>query len=89
MHRGRFCFANAFREPFMTGDGTMMKGVMISLMLYVGASVVIKWAYIQPPEAGVYHPYFGALIGGMIFGFGMLLAGGCASGTCGGWEKDI
>jgi len=81
MHRGRFCFANSFREPFMTGDGSMMRAVMMSLMLYAGASVVIKWAYIQPPEAGIYHPYFGALVGGTIFGFGMLLAGGCASGT--------
>lgn len=81
MHRGRFCFANSFREPFMTGDGSMMKAVMISLMIYVSASAVIKWAYIQPPESGVYHPYLGALVGGIIFGFGMLLAGGCASGT--------
>ncbi len=81
MQRGRFCFANSFREPFMTGDGSMMRAVMISLMFYVSATAVIKWAYIQPPESGIYHPYFGTLIGGVIFGFGMLLAGGCASGT--------
>ena len=81
MHRGRFCFANSFREPFMTGDGSMMKAVMISLMIYVSATVIIKWAYIQPPKSGIYHPYYGSLIGGFIFGIGMLLAGGCASGT--------
>lgn len=82
MHRGRFCFANAFREPFMTGDGKMMRGVLISLMVYVMGSAVIKWGYIQPPEAGVYHAFWlGSLIGGLVFGFGMILAGGCGSGT--------
>ena len=31
---------------------------------------------------GVYHPFIlGSLIGGFIFGIGMLLAGGCASST--------
>ncbi len=82
MHRGRFCFANAFREPFMTGDGRMMRAVLTSLMIYALGSAVIKWSYIQPPGAGVYHPYMlGSPLGGLIFGVGMILAGGCASGT--------
>lgn len=82
MHRGRFCFANAFREPFMTGDSRMMRAVLWSLLLYALGSAVIKWSYIQPPGAGVYHPFWmGSLAGGLIFGVGMLLAGGCASGT--------
>ncbi len=82
MHRGRFCFANAFREPFMTGDSTMMRGVIISLILYALGAAAMKWAYIQPPTAGIYHPFWiGSLGGGLIFGFGMLLAGGCGSGS--------
>lgn len=82
MHRGRFCFANAFREPFMTGDSRMMRAVLLSLMVYALGTAVIKWSYIQPPGAGVYHPFWiGSLAGGLIFGVGMLLAGGCASGT--------
>ena len=82
MHRGRFCFANAFREPFMTGDSRMMRAVLWSLLIYALGSAVIKWSYIQPPGTGVYHPFWlGSLAGGLIFGVGMLLAGGCASGT--------
>ena len=82
MHRGRFCFANAFREPFMTGDSRMMRAVLLSLLIYALGSAVIKWSYIQPPESGIYHPFWlGSLGGGLIFGVGMLLAGGCASGT--------
>ncbi len=82
MHRSRFCFVRAFREPFMTGDSEMVRAVALSLIIYGCGSAVIKWTYIQPPDMGVFHPFwFGSLIGGLIFGIGMLLAGGCASST--------
>jgi uncharacterized membrane protein YedE/YeeE len=82
MHRSRFCFVRAFRDPFMTGDAEMVKVVSLSLMIYGLGSAVIKWNYIQPDTMGVFHPFWlGSLLGGTIFGFGMLLAGGCASST--------
>ncbi len=82
MHRSRFCFVRAFRCPFMTGDAEMVRVVSMSLMIYGLGSAVIKWSYIQPDTMGVYHPFWlGSLLGGLIFGIGMLLAGGCASGT--------
>jgi uncharacterized protein len=82
MHRSRFCFVRAFRCPFMTGDAEMVRVVAMSLMIYGLGSAVIKWNYIQPDTMGVYHPFWmGSLLGGTIFGFGMLLAGGCASST--------
>jgi len=82
MHRSRFCFVRAFREPFMTGDSEMVRAVALSLIIYGCGSAVIKWAYIQPPDMGVFHPFWiGSLVGGLIFGIGMLLAGGCASST--------
>jgi len=82
MHRSRFCFVRAFRDPFMTGDAEMVKVVSMSLMVYGLGSAVIKWNYIQPDTMGVFHPFWlGSLLGGTIFGLGMLLAGGCASST--------
>ena len=82
MHRARFCFVRAFRCPFMTGDAEMVRVVAMSLIIYGLGSAVIKWNYLQPDTMGVYHPFwFGSLSGGIIFGFGMLLAGGCASST--------
>ena len=82
MHRSRFCFVRAFRDPFMTGEAKMVKAVAISIIIYFAGSSVIKWAYLQEPTMGVYHPFIlGSLIGGFIFGIGMLLAGGCASST--------
>lgn len=82
MHRSRFCFVRAFRCPFMTGEAGMVKVVAISLILYGASSAVIKWAWVKEPMMGVYHPFFiGSLVGGVIFGIGMILAGGCASST--------
>jgi uncharacterized membrane protein YedE/YeeE len=82
MHRSRFCFVRAFRDPFMTGEAEMVKAVAVSLMIYGLGSAVIKWNFLQPDTMGVYHPFWmGSLLGGLIFGVGMLLAGGCASGT--------
>lgn len=82
MHRSRFCFVRAFREPFMTGNAAMVRAVAISLILYGMGSAVIKWSWLQPPDMGVFHPFWiGSLVGGVIFGVGMLLAGGCASST--------
>ncbi|MFH1153304.1 MAG: YeeE/YedE thiosulfate transporter family protein [Pseudomonadota bacterium] len=82
MHRSRFCFVRAFRCPFMTGEAEMVKVVAMSLIIYGMGSAVIKWAWIKEPITGVVHPFFlGSLVGGLIFGVGMILAGGCASST--------
>ncbi len=82
MHRSRFCFVRAFRCPFMTGDADVVRSIAMSLMIYGLGASVIKWNFIQPDTMGTYHPFwFGSLLGGLIFGIGMLLAGGCASGT--------
>ncbi len=82
MHRSRFCFARAFRCPFMTGDSEMVKVVALSLAVYGTGAAVIKWGYIQPPLTGTHHPFWiGSLAGGVLFGTGMVIAGGCASST--------
>lgn len=82
MHRSRMCFVRAFREPFMTGDAEMVRVIAMSIIIYGLGSAVIKWNYLQPDMMGVYHPFWlGSLIGGIIFGFGMLLAGGCGTGS--------
>jgi len=66
----------------MTGEAEMVKVVAMSLMIYGMGSAIIKWAWIKDPMTGVYHPFFlGSLVGGLVFGVGMILAGGCASST--------
>ncbi len=82
MHRSRFCFVRAFRCPFMTGEAEMVKVISMSVMVYAMGTAVIKWAWVKEPMIGVTHPFFfGSFGGGLVFGIGMILAGGCASST--------
>lgn len=82
MHRSRFCFARCFREPFMTGDAAATQAVIASLMICLVGFAVIKWAGLRNELAFTASSFgLGGLVGGFIFGFGMLLTGGCGSGT--------
>ena len=82
MQRTRFCFVRAFREPFMTGDGSATKAVVLAVLIGVLGFSILKWTDMKDWEAQVSAGFwFGSLIGGTIFGVGMSLSGGCASGT--------
>ena len=82
MHRSRLCFARAFREPFMTGEGNMTKAMMLGLSIGVPmASLLFKTKVIDPYVAIPPTFWIGSLAGGVIFGVGMIFAGGCASGA--------
>ena len=82
MQRTRFCFVRAFREPFMTGDGGASKAVALAVIISVIGFSILKWSDMKDWEAQVFAGFwFGSLVGGMIFGIGMSLTGGCASGT--------
>ncbi|CAA7617192.1 YeeE/YedE thiosulfate transporter family protein [Magnetospirillum sp. UT-4] len=82
MHRSRLCFARAFREPFMTGEGDMTKAVILGLVVGIPLAGLLFQAKLIDPYLAI-PPVFwkGSLIGGLLFGFGMIFAGGCASGT--------
>jgi uncharacterized protein len=82
MHRSRFCFSRCFREPFMTGDTATTHAVIISLLICMLGFAVIKWTGLRNELAFTASSFgLGGLVGGFIFGFGMLLTGGCGSGT--------
>ena len=90
MQRGRWCMVQGFREPHMTGDFTMARSVMLSIVLVAIGAAVLK--YEVPMRAGgeaVLDPInyvrgtfgWGGVVGGFIFGLGAMFAGGCGSGT--------
>jgi uncharacterized membrane protein YedE/YeeE len=82
IHRMRFCMVNIFREPLFSGDITMAKKFALSLFLVSCGLLFIKMRGLKDPLANVYPTFFeGSLIGGIIFGFGMMIAGGCAVGV--------
>ena len=80
--RSRLCLVRAFREPFMTGDGEHTRAAAIAIVVSMLGFAILKFTDLKDkgewvfPAAGA-----GALLGGLIFGIGMVLAGGCGSGS--------
>lgn len=90
MQRGRWCMVQGFREPHMTGDCTMAKAVALSIMIVAVGAAVLKYGVPMRFDGDpVLHPInyvrgtfgWGSIVGGLIFGFGAMLAGGCGTGT--------
>ena len=82
LNRSRFCLSRVFREPFMTGDGTMTKAMILALALGIPvASLLLQHNTMDPYLAVPATFWLGSILGGMIFGIGMIFAGGCASGS--------
>lgn len=89
--RSRFCIVRALREPFMTGESEAPVGVMAGLVVGIFGFTLIKYLGLGTATAEeartlamtwVFpHFWLRALIGGMIFGVGMTISGGCAIGT--------
>jgi uncharacterized membrane protein YedE/YeeE len=82
LHRSRFCLSRVFREPFMTAEGEMTKALMVAVAL--GAPVGAALIAYGPVDAYLVIPtrfWVGSLVGGLVFGVGMVFAGGCASGS--------
>ena len=82
MQRTRFCFVRAFREPFMTGHADATKAVALAIIISTAGFTYMKWADLKDWEVFVRDSFWvGSLLGGFIFGIGMSLSGGCASGS--------
>ena len=82
MHRSRLCFARAFREPFMTAEGDMTKAVILALAIGIPIAALLFEKKVLDPYLAIPPAFWiGSLVGGLIFGIGMVFAGGCASGS--------
>jgi hypothetical protein len=79
MQRGRFCMNSAIRDTVLLKDTTLLKSVGVAILVsMVGFAIMAMANLIKISPT----PFFwGAnLVGSFIFGIGMVLAGGCASG---------
>ena len=86
IQRSRFCFATAFRD-ILRGGGEFRRSVRlqvgIALGILVGATgtAVLKYMGYVDPAAYVKPAGWSNVAGGLLFGLGMVLSGGCASGS--------
>ncbi len=80
LQRGRFCMNSAFRDIILLKEYKLVKSVVIALL-----TCMIGFGILGLSGLITFNPkpltLLGSIIGGIIFGIGMVLAAGCASGT--------
>src|SRR5712691_366272 len=88
LQRGRLCFAGAFRDVFLMRNGTMLRAIIVGLAIMAPVFALIESRAVPEPSfgalaAGAHVVPLGAnlAVGGVLFGIGMVVAGGCVSGT--------
>ena len=88
LQRSRLCFASAFRDLFLLRDGRTMRAILVALglsslgfALLMAKSVPDPAAGALPNQAHVVPIGLYLIAGGLSFGVGMVVAGGCISGT--------
>lgn len=87
LQRGRFCINSAFREVLFQ-DYTMFRAYLLAVVVtMIGANLIEGLGWLQPLADGsageLYRQAFvpwSNILGGYIFGMGIVLAGGCGSG---------
>jgi uncharacterized membrane protein YedE/YeeE len=83
MHRSDFCLAGAFRDIWLIKRFTYIKAIFLIIflsMLLFQISYSCGIVSLMPyPLVGKAN--FGNIIGGLLFGIGMVLAGGCVIGV--------
>ncbi|RDF08338.1 selenium metabolism membrane protein YedE/FdhT [Haemophilus sputorum] len=77
IERAQICFTSAFRDLWATGRAYMGKAIIYGMLI----GTLCVFSYIQlgmNPKIMWAGP--NAIIGGLLFGFGIVLAGGCETG---------
>jgi len=92
LQRGRFCLNSAFRDIIFLKDLTFFRAYLLCVVVaIIGTNLLEDFGLLMAfdAEAGAYVPVqlmrqsfipAANILGGFIFGIGIVLAGGCASG---------
>lgn len=84
LQRSRFCFTASLRDPVLTGGTSLTKAVVIAIAIATAGFAAIQFAAASKGTAipGNISPAgIHVAVGATLFGIGMVIAGGCASGT--------
>lgn len=84
MQRSRFCFTASLRDPFLTGSTSLTRAVVVALLVSTPGFFIQQYraATAGLPIPGIIEPAgFHTALGALIFGTGMVIAGGCAAGV--------
>lgn len=82
MQRSQFCMSSAIRSPIIGGSHQMTFALMVLLVLSTFfCGLVIHLFQIDVIAAVPATFWLGSLLGGLIFGVGMIFGGGCGTGS--------
>jgi len=86
LQHARFCFTAAMRDPYLTGGTNLTKAVLTAFAITSIGFIAVKYgAYMRglpiPGQGYVVPVSLATAIGAFMFGIGMVISGGCASGT--------
>ncbi len=83
LQRGRFCMNSAFRDVIFIQDYTFVRSYLIALVVAIVGANLMEDAGLFG-EIGLRRQSFNVvanIVGGYLFGIGMVLVGGCGSGV--------
>jgi uncharacterized membrane protein YedE/YeeE len=80
LQRGGFCMNTAFRSILFEKDKSTLRAWLLALAINIPALLLFEDLGILFPQTA---PFFwqALVLGGLLFGLGMVMAGGCGSGT--------
>lgn len=80
MQRGRFCVTGMIRDIFLNKTWRGFNALLIVIAVHAVGLAALTSAGVITPEYKSFAP-IAVVLGGLLFGAGIVLAGGCASGT--------
>lgn len=83
MHRSGFCMAGSFRDLFLFRSGFMARNLLLAVVASMLLFEAVRRFGLLPfyPFPMLGSPSVSHLVGGMVFGVGMVMAGGCVVGV--------
>ena len=85
VQRTNFCTMGSISDLVLMGDGRRFRAWVLAIAVAIIGTQILSFAGIVKLDGAIYltsnFGWLGAIIGGLMFGFGMTQAGGCASRT--------
>jgi uncharacterized membrane protein YedE/YeeE len=84
LQKSRFCFTASLRDPILTGSTSLTRATLIAFAVATVGFSALQFSNILKGGGVIGHinPVgVHTAIGAVIFGIGMVISGGCASGT--------
>ena len=80
IQRGGFCLTRAISNAVLTGDTAILRAWALALLVsMVGVRLLMSGGAVDPPIRPLH--WLANILGGVVFGIGMILSGGCSGST--------